>query len=227
MKIEDRILNEIKRYHRINSYLLEQDTGIPQDAPEGDLPPELATEPAVDAAAMPPDAANAPTTPATDVSPIPPTTEEIPANIEATPIGGEPEMSSSEGTEELDITDLVLSQQDILGNQEKFFDKLFGQIDRLGDKLSEIDKIMDRIDKLDTKIEKYREPTAQEKLELRTLDSYPFTQKLSSFFDDKQTDLAKSKKNEYVLTSDEVKDINPNQIKDTFATFDEDEYFKA
>jgi hypothetical protein len=61
-------------------------------------------------------------------------------------------------------------------------------------------------------------------LELRSLDSYPFTQKLSQFFDDKSTDMQKSGKNEYVLTSDEVKDINPSQIKDTFAKFDTEEF---
>jgi hypothetical protein len=62
-------------------------------------------------------------------------------------------------------------------------------------------------------LNKARPKTAQEKLELRSLDSGPFNQKLSSFFDDKQEDMEKSGKNEYVLTSDEVEQIVPSEIK--------------
>jgi hypothetical protein len=66
---------------------------------------------------------------------------------------------------------------------------------------------MNKLNSLESKIEKYREKTPQERLELRTLDSYPFNQKLSTFFDDKQEDMEKTGKHEYVLTSDEVEDI--------------------
>jgi hypothetical protein len=41
-------------------------------------------------------------------------------------------------------------------------------------------------------LRQYRPKTAQEKLELRSLDSGPFNQKLSSFFQDKQEDLEQS-----------------------------------
>lgn len=227
MSIDKKILAEIERYNRINNYIREQEAGL--ELP----PPEAGAEPALP---------NAPATPSAEVSPIPPTTEPQPENMEPTPIdvtadddvvkidnSGESmetgeESEGDSGAEELEITDLVLTQQDIQTNQEKYFDKLFTQIDKLESKLSEIDTIMNRLDTLDTKLEKYREKTPEEKLELRSLDSYPFTQKLSQFFDDKSTDMAKSGKNEYVLTSDEVKDINPSQIKDTFAKFDPEEF---
>jgi hypothetical protein len=85
-----------------------------------------------------------------------------------------------------------------------------------------MDTIFDKLNSLDTKMDKYREKTPEEKLELRTYDSYPFNQKLSQFFDDKQVEMQKSGKNEYVLTSDDVTNINPNEIKNTFNPYGDD-----
>ena len=79
-----------------------------------------------------------------------------------------------------------------------------------------MDGIVTKLNDIETKIEKYRERTPQEKLELRSLDSGPYTQKLSDFFADKEEDMEQSGKNEYILTSDEVTDFTPNEIKNTF-----------
>ena len=87
-----------------------------------------------------------------------------------------------------------------------------------------MDKIFDKLNAIDSKVEKYREKTPEEKLELRTYDSYPFNQKLSQFFDDKQVEMQKSGKNEYVLTTDDVVNINPSEIKDSFTSSDDDDY---
>jgi hypothetical protein len=86
----------------------------------------------------------------------------------------------------------------------------------LEQKLGEMDTIMNKLNSLENKIEKYREKTPQEKLELRSYDSYPFNQKLSQFFDDKQEEMEKTGKNDYVLTSDDVTDINVSDIKNSF-----------
>jgi hypothetical protein len=85
-----------------------------------------------------------------------------------------------------------------------------------------MDGIMTKLNDLEAKVEKYREKTPQEKLELRTLDSGPFNQKLSQFFDDKEEDMEKTGKNEYVLTQDEVEDYSPNEIKKTFRNFEDE-----
>jgi hypothetical protein len=61
-------------------------------------------------------------------------------------------------------------------------------------------------------------------LELRTYDSYPFNQKLSDFFDDKKDEMEKTGKNEYVLTADQVKDINVSDIKNSFQPGGGDSY---
>jgi hypothetical protein len=82
---------------------------------------------------------------------------------------------------------------------------------------------LDRLNSIETKIEKYRVKTPEEKLELRTLDSGPFNQKLSKFFEDKEEEMEQSGKNEYVLTTDEVENYSPSDIKRSFRNFGETE----
>ena len=223
MKIDQRILNEINRYHNINRYITEQDA--PPPPPLGDP----MSDP--NAAPMP----NAPMTPPGEVSPIPPGGGEDPlsaanpqpidveADDDVTVIDDEGDSKEGdEDSEELDITDLVSSQKNMETKQNEYFDNLFAQIDKLEQKLATMDGIFDKLNAIDSKVEKYREKTPEEKLELRTYDSYPFNQKLSQFFDDKQVEMEKSGKNEYVLTSDDVTNINPNEIKDTFFPTDDE-----
>jgi hypothetical protein len=119
----------------------------------------------------------------------------------------------------LDITDLVNSQKNIESKQQEYFDMMFKQIEGLQSKLNAMDDVFNKLNSMEEKIEQYRPKTAQEKLELRSLDSGPFHQKLSDFFQDKQEDLEKSGKNEYVLTSDEVENIVPSDIKKSFDNY--------
>jgi molecular chaperone GrpE (heat shock protein) len=230
MKIDQKIINEINRYHSINNYIMEQDASAPQpgEDPNAPLGGSLGAMP--DPNAIP----NAPTTPPGEVSPIPPGGGEDPlSSAEPQPIDVDAdedveaiddEGDSKEGgdSEELDITDLVSTQKNIESKQSEYFDNLFSQINKLEEKLAKMDTIFDKLNSLDTKMDKYREKTPEEKLELRTYDSYPFNQKLSQFFDDKQVEMQKSGKNEYVLTSDDVTNINPNEIKNTFNPYGDD-----
>jgi molecular chaperone GrpE (heat shock protein) len=122
----------------------------------------------------------------------------------------------------LDVTELVDSQKNIEKKQEDYFENLFGQLNKLESRLGEMDQIMSKLNTLEAKIEKYREKTPQEKLELRSYDSYPFNQKLSDFFDDKKEEMELTGKKDYVLTSDEVTDINANDIKKSFQPTEDD-----
>ena len=79
-----------------------------------------------------------------------------------------------------------------------------------------MDQIMSKLNSLESKIEKYRQKSPEEKLNLRVFDSYPYNQKLTDFFDDKKEEMEKTGKNEYVLTDDQVSDINVNDIKNSF-----------
>jgi hypothetical protein len=208
MSLDKKILSEIQRYKSINNYITEQEADLPTG-----LEPEVGATPPP---APSDDTATPPPAPA-DTTPEPIDVENDP-DVEKIDDSGESEETTSESgeTEELDITDLVTAQQDIQSKQDSYFDNLFGQLNKLESRLGEMDAIMNKLNALETKIEKYREKTPEEKLELRSYDSYPFNQKLSQFFDDKQEEMEKTGKNDYVLTSDEVTDINVNDIKDSF-----------
>jgi molecular chaperone GrpE (heat shock protein) len=209
MAIDKKIISEIRRYHSINNYILEQDAFAADDA----APPPPAP-PATDDATVPGlPPAQAPTP---EAPPTPIDVESDPDVEKIDDVGKSEETSDESGTEELEITDLVKSQETIETKQEEYFNNLFSQISNLESKLGEMDSIINKLNAIETKIEKYREKTPQEKLELRTYDSYPFNQKLSDFFDDKKEEMEKTGKRDYVLTSDEVTDINDKEMKDSF-----------
>lgn len=221
---EKKILEEIKRYHLINNYITEQEVPPP---PGGDVPPPPGGDmgaPAPDAGAVPPPPGDMG---APGGAPAPDAGGGAPAPVDpATDPDVEEVGKESDETEELDITDLVTSQKNIETKQEEYFDNLFNQLKSLEDKLAEMDNIVTSINNLETKVEKYRPKTAQEKLELRTLDSGPFKQKLSDFFVDKQEEMEKTGKNEYVLTTDEVEDYSPKEIGDSFHNLDNEDEFR-
>jgi len=207
--------NGITRYHNINNYIMEQ-AAVEPETPIGDelgaltpapVPPgeETTPAPAPSEAVPPPAPGNAPLDVAND-----PDVEKINDD------GSSEESTDDSGSEELEITDLVNSQKNIETKQDEYFENLFSQLSNLESKLGEMDNVMNKLNSLESKIEKYREKTPQEKLELRSYDSYPFNQKLSQFFDDKQDEMEMTGKNEYVLTSDEVEDINSSDIKNSF-----------
>ena len=228
MGLDKKLIQEIARYHNINKYIMEQEAEVPEDptaglealtpppAPGGEVPPAPAPSEAVpppapgEGAPQPIDVANDP-------------------DVEKIDDEGQSEETSAEGeeSEELEITDLVNSQKNIETKQEEYFENLFNQLSNLEAKLGEMDNVMNKLNSLENKIEKYREKTPQEKLELRSYDSYPFNQKLSQFFDDKQDEMEKTGKNDYVLTSDEVEDINVNDIKNSFQPGSQEDEYKT
>jgi len=219
MNIERKILEELKRFNQINSYVLNEQPEPELGGDAGAPPPP----PAPDMGAMPPPPAAGDTPPADAAAGDTPTVPE-PVDIENDPDVEEvsDEDNESDGdTEEIDITDLVTAQNDIKSKQDEFMDSLFSKLDDLEGKLVNMDQIMDKINSLETKFDKYREKTPEEKLMLRSLDSYPYNQKLSDFFDDKKDEMEETGKNEYVLTSDDVEDFSPNEIKGTFNEYDD------
>jgi hypothetical protein len=221
MKIDEKILNEISRYRQINKYILEQDAPPAPDpldpaaagAPPAD--PAAAGAPPADPAAVPP----APAAPAAGGEPV-----DVAADPDVEEVTPEGEGAEGEGdVEELDITDLVDSQKTMADKQEEYFENLFNQIKTMEEKLAEMDSLVQKIDLVDAKLEKYRPKTAQEKLELRSLDSGPFKQNLADFFKDKEEEMERSGKNEYVLTKDEVENYSPSEIEQSFNEPMEDE----
>ena len=207
MKIDIKILEELKRYNSINSYINEQDAALPPNpgapAPTGEELPLL-----------PP----APETPPTGGDSTPPVPVDVKNDPDVEKLDGD-----SDKKEELDITDLVKSQKNVEEKQEEYFQNLFSQLTNLESKLSDMDTIVNKLNSLEAKIEKYRIKTPEEKIQLRTLDSGPYNQKLSDFFEDKQEDFEKSGKDQYILTQDEVENYQPSEIKKSFRNFQNNE----
>jgi hypothetical protein len=71
-----------------------------------------------------------------------------------------------------------------------------------------------------------REKTPEEKLEMRSLDSYPFNQNPQQFFAQKQGEMRQSGKNEYVLTKQDIDAYSPETIKNTFNPEEEQDEYK-
>jgi len=227
-KINPKVLSEIKRYKGIINYISEQEAELPP-LPGGDagaaappLPGDAgAAIPPADlgvGGGLPPEGGSTPTGE--------PEIIDVEVDDDVTKIDNKGESEEGQESEELDVTDLVNSQKSIEDKQEEYFDQLFGQLSKLEEKLANMDSVLSRLNNIESKIEKYREKTPQEKLELRSYDSYPFNQKLSDFFEDKQNDIQKTGKNEYVLTSDDVVDFNAPDIKNSFdPNYDDDDRF--
>jgi len=223
MSLDRKIISEIERYRNINKYIIEQalDAAAPPPPadPAADLGAVAPPPPADPAAAAPPPPAPADAAPQRIDVENDPDVEKIDDDGKSEDKKDDKEESSSE---ELDITELVDSQKSIEQKQEDYFENLFGQLTKLESRLGEMDQIMSKLNTLEAKIEKYREKTPQEKLELRSYDSYPFNQKLSDFFDDKKEEMELTGKKDYVLTSDDVTDINQNDIKKSFQPTEDD-----
>ena len=209
MDLEKKLHEELMRHRSINNYgkelVKEQEEVDPadipvDDAPIEDIPDVSAEEPAGDA-------------------PI----EDVPAEE---PAGDAPEEGGDFDVEEIDITDLVNMTQNIKNELDakksendqvigKMGD-LFSKLDDLESKLSKMDNVIAKIDGLEHKVEDMKEPTPQERLEMRSLDSYPFNQKPSEFFSQKELDMKASGKNEYVITKQDVDDYSDKQMRDSF-----------
>ena len=101
-------------------------------------------------------------------------------------------------------------------------DDVFTKLNDLESKLSEMDQIMSKIDELGHKVEEMKPQTPQEKLEMRSLDSYPFNEKPQEFFAHKMGEMKASGKNEYVLTKDEVQNYSKDEIRKSFNPEDDE-----
>lgn len=201
MSIDKKILEELQRHKSINKYIVEQEAAAADtEVTDTEVTPE--SDPML--------ASTETMAPEVIDTTQDPEVEKIDSS------GATIDTDSESGTEELDITALVDAQKSMGEKQVEYFEMMFKQLEGLQSKLAEMDNLVGQLNSLEQKIEKYRPKTPEEKLELRSLDSGPFQQKLSDFFQDKQSDMEKTGKNEYVLTSDEVENIVPNEIKQSF-----------
>ena len=135
----------------------------------------------------------------------------------------------------IDVQDLTDAQEEVndkvnsvgrdLGRVDSRIDKLLGAIETLQ---GMFDKNNQEIADLKKEFEK-RNPTQTEKLNLRSLDSYPFKIRPTDFWNDKAeegrydayADNREPTTNEYVITNNDVDDFTEREIEDTFSVDDD------
>ena len=203
MELEKKLLEEVARFNQINKYArkLMNEQELPP-APEA-APEEPGIEP-----------------PAGELPPPP-------AEM------GTPEAAAESDVEELDITDLVNMTKSIKNDMDDTksehqgvitkMDDVFTKLSDLEQKLANMDMVMAKIDELGNKIEQVKQPSPEERLQMRSLDSYPFNQNPQQFFAQKQGEMRASGKNEYVLTKDDIQNYSQETIRDTFNPQDEEQ----
>lgn len=229
MNIDIKILEELKRFNQINRYIIneqEAEVAPPAEAPMAGAAPDVGVAPEAGAApdaGVSPEAGVAPESGSDVGAEVVPEPIDVESDPDVEEVDKEKKEDEEGETEEIDITDLVTSQKEIKDKQDEFMDNIFAKLDDLEQKLTHMDEIMNKINSLETKFDKYREKSPEEKLMLRSLDSYPYNQKLTDFFDDKKQEMEETGKNEYVLTTDEIENFSPSEVKKTFNSYDVDE----
>lgn len=209
--LEKKLLEEVNRFRAINKYgskmIMEQEVPPAPEAAPADAPLD-----------------------------VPPAPEEVPVDVPPaeTPLDVPSPMEDS--TEEIDITDLVNMTKNIkndLDNNKQDnslvigkMDDVFTKLNDLEQKLAQMDQVMSKIEELGSKVEQMKPETPQEKLEMRSLDSYPFNEKPKEFFARKQGEMEQSGKNEYVLTKDEVENYSQDEVKTSFNPMAQEDEFK-
>lgn len=161
----------------------------------------------------------------------------------ADPMGdGMPPMGDSMEEGEPEEEDDVIDVQDLTDAQEEVNDKVNSVGRDLGRVDSRIDKLLGAIETLQGMFDKNnqeiadlrkefekRNPTQTEKLNLRSLDSYPFKIRPTDFWNDKAeqgrydayADNREPTTNEYVITNNDVDDFTEREIEDTFSIADD------
>jgi hypothetical protein len=215
--VSEALIKELNRYNTINKYIQEQDApddlgvetpaeplpATPEDsALGGSTPPE--GEPMIEPG-QPVDITNDP-----DVEEI--GDDELPTDSSIK----DKNNTGDVGTEEIDITELITSQKNIETKQEEYMNSMMGKLEDLEQKLTQMDSIFQKINDLENTVEKYRPKSPEEKLQLRSLDSYPYSQKLSDFFTEKEPQFEKQGKEEYILRPEDVENVDKTQIRKSF-----------
>jgi hypothetical protein len=136
-------------------------------------------------------------------------------SMEEEPMGGEEEV-------EIDVTDIVDKTEEAkeeASQASSKIDDLLGKFSELEDKLTGMDAIINKMDELEKEVIE-RNPNPTEKLSMRSMDSFPYSVKLTDFWADREGYDAtgeEGEEKEYTLTQQDIDDdYNESDIKSSF-----------
>lgn len=133
-----------------------------------------------------------------------------------------PEPAPEEDGVEIDVTSLVDSTDEAkqaADTASQNTEALMQKLNDLESRIASMDSVSNKIEALEKEIIK-RNPTDVEKLEMRSLSSFPYSQKLTDYWADKegQYDVMNNEPEEYTLTKDDVDaDYSDANIKKSFS----------
>lgn len=135
--------------------------------------------------------------------------------MEEEPMGGEEEV-------EVDVTDIVDKTEEAkeeASQASSKIDDLLGKFSELEQKLTGMDAIITKMDELEKEVIE-RNPNPTEKLSMRSMDSFPYSVKLTDFWADREGYDAtgeEGEEKEYTLTQQDIDDdYNESDIKGSF-----------
>tara|TARA_Y100000389_G_scaffold87776_1_gene84296 strand:+ start:4377 stop:5084 length:708 start_codon:yes stop_codon:yes gene_type:complete len=135
--------------------------------------------------------------------------------MEEEPMGGEGEV-------EVDVSDIVDKTEEAkeeASQASSKIDDLLGKFSELEQKLTGMDAIINKMDELEKEVIE-RNPNPTEKLSMRSMDSFPYSVKLTDFWADREGYDAtgeEGEEKEYTLTQQDIDDeYNESDIKGSF-----------
>lgn len=135
------------------------------------------------------------------------------------------DLGGGEETVEVDVTDIVDKTEETKSSVDDMVQKMDDLLSKLGDlesQVTDMDGVINKIDDLEKEIER-RNPTPVERLEMRSMDSFPYSVKLTDYWKDKEGYDTSEPEDEYTLTQSDVDNFEDNEIRDSFQADDEEE----
>jgi hypothetical protein len=125
---------------------------------------------------------------------------------------------TGEDSVEIDVTDIVDKTEETKSSVEGMsgkMDELLSKLSELENQVSGMDNVINKIDELEKEIEK-RNPTPVERLEMRSMNSFPYSVKLTDFWEDREGYEATEEEEEFVLKQSDVDNYNEKDIRKSF-----------
>jgi hypothetical protein len=129
---------------------------------------------------------------------------------------------------EIDVTALVKGSEEAKASADRAVqtsELVLQQLAAFDKKLAGMTILNDKLNNIEQQIVK-RIPTPVEKLEMRSFDSYPYNQKLTDYWSEKEGPYEQEEAKEYVLTKDDVdSEYSESEIQDSFSDYEEEDIY--